>query len=202
MIDICENCGELLTKVLNNPYDMRYRHTDTNSAMCDLPAGPDGYTKKFASLKMVESLVMPYPVPKELKEKKEEPRMKLKVFQWQYDDIEAAVWHMKDSRKWLDENLEVAQYTYVKDFPKIYIFFGSENSMEVWRFKLGFDARYVKHALYPEKLEGLRGIPVRVYDIDGEKKWYHQNYHDPKIRKTLDVMNHMQSMLGIVERID
>ena len=67
--------------------------------------------------------------------------MKLKVYQWQYDDIEAAVWDMKDGVKWLDENLEIAKRTYISNsesLPYVYVFFGLEGHMEEWRKFLGF----------------------------------------------------------------
>jgi hypothetical protein len=130
--------------------------------------------------------------------------MKMKVYQWQYDEIEAAVWNMKDARKWLYDNLEVAQYSFPADrgLEYIYIFFGTEEHMEDWRRKMGFDSRNVRHAMKPERIQGLRGIPVRIYDIDGDQTWYHKNFWDPKVRSTLDYIGHMQSMCGTVERVE
>jgi hypothetical protein len=128
--------------------------------------------------------------------------LKIKVYQWQYDDIEAAIWSMKDSRKWLDENLEVAKYSFPADLPYVYIFFGPENRMVEWSRFLGFEHRDVRHALRPDKIEGLRGIPVRIYDKTGDKTWYHQNYWLPEVQRTLGAMNQMSSNVGRLEKIE
>jgi hypothetical protein len=129
--------------------------------------------------------------------------MKMKVYQWQYDEIEAAVWNMKDGREWLNENLEIAQYSFPPDrgLEYIYIFFGTVERMEDWRRYMGFDSRYVRHAMRPDKIQGLRGIPIRIYDKDGDKTWYHQNFWLPEVRATLDYISHTQSMCGTVEDI-
>jgi hypothetical protein len=60
----------------------------------------------------------------------------------------------------------------------------------------------VRHALSPNKIEGFRGVPIRIYDKDGNKTWYHENYHDPEVQRTLKVINNIQSTCGKVERLD
>ena len=58
--------------------------------------------------------------------------MKLKVYQWQYDQIEHAVWRMKDGELWLSENLEVVKYSYPAGIPFIFVFFGPEENLKKW----------------------------------------------------------------------
>lgn len=129
--------------------------------------------------------------------------MKLKVLQWQYDEIAHLVWRMKGSKEWLEANLDLAHYTYrLDEFPRVYIFFGPENRMEQWRRREGFDKRDVKSAMAPDKIEGLRGIPVRVYDLDGDPNWFYENFMQPEIQRTLQCLVNMQSTIGIVERLD
>jgi hypothetical protein len=128
---------------------------------------------------------------------------KLEVYQWQFDEIESCVWRTPGGPAWVEESLTLIQNENIfRLYEVVYVFFGPLANLLTWKRqmegKLGEYDRVV-HATQWNKIEGLRAMTKRVYDLDNDKTWYHTNYHDPEIRRTLEAMYQLESRYGRVE---
>lgn len=127
---------------------------------------------------------------------------KLEVSQWQFDEIESIVRRNPGGQEWLDNSLipVVDDNVYPVD-EVLYVFFGPLGNMLRWKRenKVEEDPNTfaIVHAQQGRhKVEGSRAKTKRVYDLDGDKDWYWANYHDPRVRETLEAMHILESRYG------
>lgn len=127
---------------------------------------------------------------------------KLEVYQWQYDEIESCVSATPGGLDWLDENLTLIQNTNITPVDEVlYVFFGPLANLLTWKRQMEGKLNKwdrVIHATESHKVEGLRAKTKRVYDIDGDKRWYWFNYNDPSgvVKRTLENMYQLESRYG------
>lgn len=127
---------------------------------------------------------------------------KLEVANWQFDEIESLVRLNPGGLEWVEANLVLKTYenvSHIEGLETLYVFFGTLDRMDIWKRQVENHLNQydrVVHATQWHKIEGLRAKPKRVYDLDGDKKWYFANYHDLQVKRTLEAIYQLEYRYG------
>jgi hypothetical protein len=124
----------------------------------------------------------------------------LEVSGWQYDEMEALIQNTPGGPEWFAEHVGLKVEAFVmEDLQDIYVFFGPLERLLKWKnankHKLGEYDRVI-HAYEHHKLQGVRAIVKRVYDIDNDRTWYWNNRYRDDVRSTLENIYHLETRNG------